>query len=51
MPVIGSSLALSCVMVQDGLIRRSDEEFSEAISRGTSSAVVMVSDVLGVVRL
>ena len=31
MPVTGSSFAFSCPMVHEGVIRRSDEEFSEVI--------------------
>jgi hypothetical protein len=42
MPVTGSSRALSCVIVHAGLMRRSDDEFSEVISRGTSVAEAMV---------
>lgn len=36
---MGSSLDLSWLMVHDGVIRRSDEEFSEMTSRGTSAIV------------
>lgn len=38
-PVMGSSLDLSWLMVHDGVIRRSDEEFSEMTCRGTSAMV------------
>lgn len=39
MPVTGSSLAFSWVMVQDGVMRRSAEADSERICRGMSCAV------------
>lgn len=34
---MGSSLVLSWLMVHDGVMRRSDEEFSEMTCRGTSA--------------
>ena len=40
MPVTGSSFALSCAIVHDGVMRRSEEEAVEVISRGISRAVV-----------
>ena len=41
MPVIGSSLVLSCAIVQDGVMRRSEEEAVDVIKMGMSRAVVM----------
>ena len=38
-PVTGSNLALSVEMDHDGVIRRSDEEFSEMTCNGTSAMV------------
>lgn len=35
----GSSFALSCPIVHEGVMRRSDDEFSEVIWRGRSPAV------------
>ena len=40
MPVTVSSLALSCVIDHDGLIRRSEETAVEVMKIGTSRAVV-----------
>lgn len=37
MPVIGSSLTLSSDMVHEGVIRRSEDEFSEITCKGTSA--------------
>lgn len=34
-------------MVHDGVIRRSDEEFSEVIKRGISAIVCMLKLILG----
>ena len=42
MPVMGSSLAFNWPMVHDGVIRRSEEEFSDVIWRGMSPAVCML---------
>ena len=42
-PVTGSKRPLSWAMVQDGDMRRSEEEFSETISIGTSAAEPMVA--------
>lgn len=39
MPVTGSSFALSCPMVHEGVIRRSEWEFSEVMDIGMSPAV------------
>lgn len=39
MPVTGSSFALSWLMVHEGVMRRSDEAFSDIIKRGTSPIV------------
>ena len=41
MPVTGSSFVLRCAIVQDGVIRRSEEEALEVIKMGMSRAVVM----------
>ena len=42
MPVTDSSLLLRCAIVQDGVIRRSEEEESVDVTRrGMSRAVVM----------
>jgi hypothetical protein len=41
MPVTGSSFAFSWPIVHDGVIRRSEDEFSEVIWRGMSPAVCM----------
>lgn len=41
MPVTGSSLVLRCAIVQDGVMRRSEEETLEVIKMGMSRAVVM----------
>ena len=41
MPVIGSSLAFSWLMVQDGVMRRSEEEAVDLIKRGISRVVAM----------
>ena len=41
MPVTGSSLVLRCAIVQDGVMRRSEEEALEVIKMGMSRAVVM----------
>jgi len=41
MPVIGSSLALSCVMVHDGVIRRSEDAFSDTTIKGTSAMIAL----------
>ena len=40
-PVIGSSLALSCERVHEGVIRLSDEEEAEVTRRGISRAADM----------
>lgn len=40
MPVTGSSLLLSCAIVQDGVMRRSEEEAVEVMRMGMSRAVV-----------
>jgi len=42
MPVTGSSFALSWLMVHEGVIRRSDEEFSDVIKRGISPIVCIL---------
>ena len=42
-PVTGSSLPLSCAIVQEGDIRRSEEELSEIISVAMSAAEPMVA--------
>jgi hypothetical protein len=42
MPVTGSSFAFSWPIVHDGVIRRSEDEFSEVIWRGMSPAVCML---------
>jgi len=47
MPVIGSRRPLSWDTDHDGVIRRSEDEFSEVISKGISGAVAMF-DVLSV---
>lgn len=39
MPVTSSSLALSCPMDQDGVMRRSEPEFSEVTWIGISAGV------------
>ena len=39
---MGSSRPLRCAMVHDGVTLRSDEEFSDVISRGMSVAMVSV---------
>lgn len=39
-PVMGSRRALSWEMDHEGVIRRSEDEFSDVISRGMSAAVV-----------
>jgi hypothetical protein len=39
---MGSKRALSWVMDHDGVIRRSDAEFSDRISSGMSAVVAMV---------
>lgn len=41
MPVTGSSLVLRCATVQDGVMRRSDEEAVDVMRMGMSRAVVM----------
>lgn len=42
MPVTGSSLVLRCAMVQDGVMRRSEDEVAvDVIRMGMSRAVVM----------
>ena len=41
MPVTGSSLVLRCAIVQDGVMRRSEEAALEVITMGMSRAVVM----------
>lgn len=41
MPVTGSSLLLRCAIVQDGVMRRSEEEAVEVMRMGMSRAVVM----------
>lgn len=41
MPVTGSSLVLRWVIVQDGVMRRSEEEAVDVIKSGISRAVVM----------
>lgn len=38
-PVIGSSFAFSWPMVHDGVMRRSEETFSDTTMRGTSAMV------------
>ena len=45
MPVTGSSFVLRCAMVQDGVMRRSEEEAVDVINIGMSRAVVMASAV------
>jgi hypothetical protein len=42
MPVTGSSFAFSCPIVHEGVMRRSEDEFSEVIRRGISPAVCML---------
>lgn len=42
MPVMGSRRALSCEIVQEGVMRRSDAEAGERICKGMSAAVCMV---------
>lgn len=44
---MGSSLDLSWVMVHDGVMRRSDEEFSEMTCRGTSAMAGNLGWLLG----
>lgn len=46
---MGSSLALSCPMVQEGVMRRSEAAFSEMTCRGTSAIVLDAGE--GEVRL
>jgi len=49
-PVTASRRPLSCAMVHAGDMRRSEDEFSEVISRGTSAADIaadMVGSVVG----
>lgn len=41
MPVTGSSFVLRCASVQDGVMRRSEEEAVEVMRMGMSRAVVM----------
>lgn len=41
MPVTGSSLVLRCAIVQDGVMRRSEEEALDVMRTGISRAVVM----------
>lgn len=41
MPVMGSSRALKCAMLQEGEMRRSLDAFSDAINRGMSAAAAM----------
>ena len=40
-PVMGSRRPLKCAMDHEGVMRRSEDEFSDTISRGISEAVVM----------
>ena len=47
MPVTGSSLALRCARVHDGVIRRSDEEAVEVMESGMSRAVSKVEGMSG----
>lgn len=47
MPVTDSSFALRVLMDQDGVMRRSDDEFSEITCRGTSA---MLTEEKGGVR-
>jgi len=47
MPVMGSRRPLSWEMDQDGVTRRSDDEFSDLIRRGRSAAV-FITAVFGV---
>lgn len=42
MPVTGSSFCFSWVMVQEGVMRRSEEADGEVMSIGTSRAVSMI---------
>ena len=42
MPVTSTSLSLSCLIVHDGEMRRSDPEFSEVTRMGMSPAVCML---------
>lgn len=42
-PVTASSFDFSWPMVQEGVIRRSDEELSEVMRRGISPAVCIVT--------
>ncbi len=51
MPVTGSSFALSWPMVHDGVMRRSEEEFSEVTWRGISPAVCMFMSRRGTLEL
>lgn len=41
MPVTGSSLVRSWLMVHDGVMRRSDDELSEMTSSGTSAILIL----------
>lgn len=41
MPVTGSSLVLRCAIVQDGVMRRSEEEALDVMRTGISRAVAM----------
>ncbi len=41
MPVTGSSFALRCAIVHDGVMRRSEEEAVEVIRSGISRAGIM----------
>lgn len=47
-PVTGSSLILRCAIVQEGVIRRSDDEAVDVMSSGTSRAVVSVEVMIDV---
>lgn len=42
MPVTGSNFAFSCPMVHEGVMRRSEEEFSEVTSNGMSPAACIL---------
>lgn len=51
MPVTGSSFVLRCAMVQDGVMRRSEEEAVEVIKSGISRAGIMAGGMVDVSKM
>lgn len=51
MPVTGSSFVFRCAIVQDGVMRRSDEEAVDVIKSGISRAVVMAGGMVDVSKM